>query len=57
MYHVNVNASLTLANVTWMKNGIMIHVVVSSKIQNNIIYAKKIIVQILEHVIVKMVNI
>ena len=43
-------------NITRIKNGITINVGVSVKIQKNIICAKKIIFGILQHVVVKMVN-
>ena len=57
MYHMYVNVSLMVENVTQIKIGIMINVNVSVKIKKNIMRAKKIIFQILLHVIVKMTNI
>ena len=56
MYHMYVNVSLMVENVTQIKIGIMINVNVSVKIKKNM-RAKKIIFQILLHVIVKMTNI
>ena len=47
MYHENVNVSLMIENVTQIK---------SAKIQKNIMCAKKIILGILLHVLLKMVD-
>ena len=49
------NANL-MVDVTRIKSGIIINVGVSTKIQNNIICAKKIIFRILLHAVVKMEN-
>ena len=57
MYHVNVHVSLMEENVTWMKSGIPINAGVSSKIQENIVCVKKIVLEILLHAIAKMMNI
>ena len=57
MYHVNVNASLTVSNVTQIKSGITINVGMGAKIQKNIMHVKKIIFGIMLRVVVKMVNI
>ena len=57
MYHMYVNVSLMVENVTQIKIGIMINVNVSVKIKKNIRREKKIIFQILLNVIVKMTNI
>ena len=57
IYHANVNASLTVANVTQIKIRIMINVGVSGKIQKSKMCAKKIIFAILLHVVAKKANI
>ena len=54
IYHANVNINLMLENVIQIKSGITINVNVSVK---NITYVKKIIFEILLHVVAKMVNI
>ena len=54
MYHSNININLTEENVIQIKSGIMINVDVSVK---NIIYVKKIKLEILLHAVVKVVNI
>ena len=46
-----------LESVTQIKSGITIIVGVSTKIQKNIMYLKKIVFGILQHVVAKMVNI
>ena len=56
MYHLNGNVSLMAENVTQIKSGIKINVGVKAKVQENIMCAKKIILAILLHVVVKMVN-
>ena len=57
MYHANVNINSTVENVTQIKSGTTINVGVTIKIRQNIICAKKIILGMLLHVVVKMVNI
>ena len=57
IYYLNVNVSLMVANATRFKIEISINVGVSAKIQKNIMGAKKIIFEILQHVLVKMANI
>ena len=57
MYHVNVNVSLIVANVTRIKIGIMINVRASAKVQKNIVCAEKIIAEIPLHVAVKVVSV
>ena len=57
IYHANVNASLTVANVTQIKIRIMINVGVSGKIQKSKMCEKKIIFAILLHVVAKRANI
>ena len=57
IYHANVNASLTVANVTQIKIRIMINVGVSVEIQKSKMCAKKIIFAILLHVVAKRANI
>ena len=55
MYHANVNVNLMgKKNVIQIKSGIMINADVSAK---KIIYVKKIISEIVLHVVVKVVNI
>ena len=54
MYHSNININLTEENVIQIKSGITINVDVSVK---NIIYIKKIKLEILLHAVVKVVNI
>ena len=55
IYHANVNVNLMgKKNVIQIKSGIMINADVSAK---NIIYVKKIISEIVLHVVVKVVNI
>ena len=41
MYHANVHISLRVKNVTSIKNGIMISVDVSAKIEKNIVRAER----------------
>ena len=52
----SVNVTLMAKNVTWIKNGITISVGVSVKIHKSIVCTKKVILGILQHVVVKMVN-
>ena len=54
---MNVNVNLMVEIVTQVKSRIMINVGVSAKIQNNIMDVKKIILEILAHIFVRMVNI
>ena len=55
-YHGSVDVNLMVENVTRLRSGITINVDVSTKVQKNIMWAKKIIIGILLHVLVKMVN-
>ena len=57
MNHANVNVNFMVENVTQIKSGIKINVGVSAKTQKNIIFAKVFIFGIIEHLLVKMVNI
>ena len=52
----SVNVTLMAKNVTWIKTGITISVGVSVKIHKSIVCTKKVILGILQHVVVKMVN-
>ena len=54
IYHTNVNVDLMEENVIQTNGGISINATVSVK---NVIYVKKIIFQILLHVVVKVENI
>ena len=54
MYHMNATVNLIVENVIQIKSGIMANFGASVK---NIIYVKKIIVEILLHVVAKIVNI
>ena len=54
MYHVNVNANLMEENVIQINGGITINIDVTVKI---VMYVKKIIFGILQHLVVKMENI
>ena len=54
MYHTNVNVNSKVENEIPIKNGIIINVGASVK---KIIYVKKIIFRVLQHVVAKMVNI
>ena len=56
MYHANVNVSLIVKNVTWMKSEITTSVGISMKMQKKIVYRKKVIFGILQYVVAKMVN-
>ena len=53
---MNVNVSLMIKNVIQIKSGIKINVGASVKIQKNIVCARKVIFEILLHVVVKMRN-
>ena len=53
--HANVNVYLILKNATRIKSGVTINVGVSTKIQKNIIFVKKIIFGILLHAVVTVV--
>ena len=57
MNHANVNVNFMVENITQIKIGIKINVGVSAKTQENIIFAKVFIFGIIEHLLVKMVNI
>ena len=58
LYHANVNVNLIVNNVTQIKTGIAINFGVSPKIKKaNFIRAKKIILEMLAHLLVKIVNI
>ena len=57
MYHVNVNINSTVENVTQVKGGATINAGVTIERRQNIICAKKIILGIFLHVVVRMVNI
>ena len=57
MYHVNMNISLMIVNVTRIKSGILINVGVSAKIFKKIMRAKEIMFGILQHAVLKMMNI
>ena len=52
----SVNVTLMAKNVTWIKTGITISVGVSVEIHKSIVCRKKVILGILQHVVVKMVN-
>ena len=54
MFHVTVNANPTVQHIIQIKNGVIIHVNVNAKI---IVHAKKIIVGILAHVILRIASI
>ena len=54
MYHANVNVNLIIENVIQIKSGIIINVDASAK---SITHVKKIKLEILLHVVVKLVNI
>ena len=54
MYHANVNVNFMVENVIQVKSRIMINVDAGVK---NIIYVKKIIFEILLHLVAKTVNI
>ena len=54
MYHTNVNVNLIIENVIQIKSGIIINVDASAK---TITHVKKIKLEILLHVVVKLVNI
>ena len=54
IYHANVNISLMVENITWIKSGIATSVGLSVKIWKNIVCAKKVIFRILQHVAPKM---
>ena len=56
MYHANVNVSLIVKNVAWMKSEITTSVGISMKMQKKIVYRKKVIFGILQYVVAKMVN-
>ena len=57
IYQVNVNVTLMVENAIHYISKIMTNVVVSVKILKNIMLVKKIIFEILLHVVVKMVRI
>ena len=57
IYHANANVNLMVENVIPIKSGLMVVIDVSIKFQKNIMCAKKIIFEILLHVVMKMVNV
>ena len=57
IFYANVNVNLMVENVIQVKIGITINAIEGVKIQENIMYGKKIIFGILIHVLVKIVNI
>ena len=56
MYHGNININLMVENVTQSKSGIMVSVGVNVRIHKSIICVKNIILEMLLHVLVKMVD-
>ena len=57
MYRANLNVNLMVENATQIKSGITINVGVTAKIQKNIMHVKKIIFQIMLHLVMKMADI